>query len=402
MQRTTGVRGTGYGIRTCCDANGKRTNPGYVVGADNRLLSDGTYTYWYGAEGNRTARFIDANHDGVLDAGDTGVTEYMWDARGRLVRVTDYATCGGSPTQIVDYLYDAENRWIGEAVDSNGDGTVDHQIRFAYDGNQIVLEFEKDGAGDLTAANLSHRYLWDPSVVDHVLADEQLLPLPPQEGQGACFDLSTPGNIVWPLADRLGTVRDLAVYNAQTGVTSVVNHRVYDSFGNLKSQTNAAVDCLFAFTGRAFDKSAGLQYNTNRWYDPGTGRWMSKDPIGFNGRDSNLYRYCGNGPINAVDPTGEGWWPWQWKIWPWNWSRETRDDAADGVVTTIGTQAPAGMSELAGGAAAVGEMFQADNFENVCKRNMQFNEFGDPKEYAKWKERYEKVKKWREDAKKGR
>ncbi len=66
----------------------------------------------------------------------------------------------------------------------------------------------------------------------------------------------TPGTAVWPLPDNLGTVRDLAVYNAQTGQTAVVNHRVYDAYSNLKSETNpqtgqaAAVACLFAFTGQ--------------------------------------------------------------------------------------------------------------------------------------------------------
>ena len=92
-----------------------------MTGADNRLLSDGTYWYAYDAEGNRTARFIDANHDGVLDAGDTDITEYTWDARNRLVEVRDYATFaalgGNSPDQVVDYLYDVENRWIGENID---------------------------------------------------------------------------------------------------------------------------------------------------------------------------------------------------------------------------------------------------------------------------------------------
>ena len=295
------------------DANGNRTNPGYVVGADNRLLSDGTYTYWYGAEGNRTARFIDANGDGVLDAGDTEVTEYMWDARDRLAQVTDYAIYGGSPTQIVNYLYDAENRWIGEAIDSNGDGTIDRQIRFAYDGNQIVLEFDRssplplgEGQGEgspLTACDLSHRYLWDPSVVDHVLADEQFSPLQPGEGQGEGFDLSTPGAIVWPLADNLGTVRDLAVHDAQTGATAVLSHRIYDSFGNLRSKSGA-LDCLFGFTGRALDAATGLQNNLHRWYDAHAGLWMSEDPTGFAAGDTNLHRYVGNGPTCATDPTG--------------------------------------------------------------------------------------------------
>ncbi len=154
-------------------------------------------------KGNRTAKFIDANDDGVLDAGDTDITEYTWDARGRLGSATNYATFGGVPTQIVDYLYDVENRWIGENIDSNGDGLIDHETRFAYDGNQIVLEFDKNGSGAVTGADLSHRYFWQPNAVDQLLADEQLSPLPPGEGQGEGGGLSQvssdeTGTVPWP------------------------------------------------------------------------------------------------------------------------------------------------------------------------------------------------------------
>jgi hypothetical protein len=39
-------------------------------------------------------------------------------------------------------------------------------------------------------------------------------------------------------------------------------------------------------------------------YDPTVGRFLEEDPIGFEAGDANLYRYCGNGPVNAVDPRG--------------------------------------------------------------------------------------------------
>ncbi len=43
-------------------------------------------------------------------------------------------------------------------------------------------------------------------------------------------------------------------------------------------------------------------------YDPGIGRWISEDPIGFKAGDSNLYRYVGNNPTNNTDPSGlSGW-----------------------------------------------------------------------------------------------
>jgi RHS repeat-associated protein len=263
------------------DANGNRTNGGYVTGADNRLLSDGTYWYAYDAEGNRTEKFIDANHDGVLDAGDTDVTEFTWDNRDRLTEVKTYATEGGDPTEVVDYLYDVENRWIGENIDSNG---TEHQIRFAYDGNQIVLQFDKDGSGQLDASSVSHRYTWLPGAVDQLMSDEQA------------------DKVVWTLGDNQGTIKDLAVMDS--GVTSIVNHRVFDSLGNLVSQTNSAVDCLFGYTGRPLDSATGLQNNLNRWYDSSTGGWISKDPTGLNAGDTNLYRYVGNSPTNGIDPKG--------------------------------------------------------------------------------------------------
>jgi uncharacterized protein RhaS with RHS repeats len=40
------------------------------------------------------------------------------------------------------------------------------------------------------------------------------------------------------------------------------------------------------------------------------GRWLTKDPIGFAGGDTNLYRYASNDPVNFVDMSGE----WAWLV----------------------------------------------------------------------------------------
>ena len=133
------------------------------------------------------------------------------------------------------------------------------------------------------------------------------------------------------MTDHEGSIRDLATYDSQNDITTVANHRIYDSYGNLTSETNSAVDCLFGYTGRLHDSATGLQNNLNRWYDSSTGRWLSRDPVGFNAGDSNLYRYCSNDPLDYTDPTGfcrktntntrkpggyrGGWWN------PFNWHR---------------------------------------------------------------------------------
>jgi RHS repeat-associated protein len=56
-------------------------------------------------------------------------------------------------------------------------------------------------------------------------------------------------------------------------------------------------------TGRDFDKETGLYYYRERYYDPMEGRFISKDPIGFQG-GINLYAYALNNVINNTDPDG--------------------------------------------------------------------------------------------------
>jgi len=116
--------------------------------------------------------------------------------------------------------------------------------------------------------------------------------------------------VQWTLTDHLNTVRDIAKYDSQTGVTTVVNHLVYDAFGRVTSETNPAVDSLFLFTARPFDQDTGLQNNLNRWYDASVGRWLSEDPVVFGG-GVNLYAYSGNSPATVPDPSGEA--PAEWE-----------------------------------------------------------------------------------------
>jgi RHS repeat-associated protein len=103
----------------------------------------------------------------------------------------------------------------------------------------------------------------------------------------------------WALADQLGSVRDVVDGNG-----AVVNHLVYDSFGNIESESNGAVDFRFGYTGREFDEESGQYYYRARYYDAGVGRFLSEDPISFSGGDANLYRYALNRPTTILDPSG--------------------------------------------------------------------------------------------------
>jgi RHS repeat-associated protein len=62
----------------------------------------------------------------------------------------------------------------------------------------------------------------------------------------------------------------------------------------------------FGFAGGLYDPHTGLTRFGARDYDAFTGRWTAKDPIGFNGRSTNLYSYAQDDPVNYIDPDGYG------------------------------------------------------------------------------------------------
>jgi YD repeat-containing protein len=97
----------------------------YTIGELNRIDSDGTYSYEYDLEGNRTKRT-------KLVGG--AYEEYEWDIPQRLTSVTSY-TSVGTTTQKVQYEYDGLNRRFRRKVDTNGDGSFEVNQRLLYDTN---------------------------------------------------------------------------------------------------------------------------------------------------------------------------------------------------------------------------------------------------------------------------
>ena len=73
----------------------------------------------------------------------------------------------------------------------------------------------------------------------------------------------------------------------------------------------------YLFTGRKFDTTTQTYFNRWRQYNPKAGRFLSSDPIGFNG-GNNLFAYANLNPLRWLDPWGfEPWSTGQYK-WTWN------------------------------------------------------------------------------------
>jgi RHS repeat-associated protein len=98
-------------------------------------------------------------------------------------------------------------------------------------------------------------------------------------------------------ADGLGSVTSLS-----NGSGSIAQTYTFDSFGN-QTGSSGSLTNPFRYTARESDTETGLYYYRARYYDPGTGRFLSEDPIGFNA-GSDFYTYVGNSSTNFLDPKG--------------------------------------------------------------------------------------------------
>jgi RHS repeat-associated protein len=70
------------------------------------------------------------------------------------------------------------------------------------------------------------------------------------------------------------------VIDAASG--AIVQRMGHDEWGNVTEDTNPGFQ-PFGFAGGLNDIDTGLVRFGARDYDPATGRWMAKDPIGFEG-----------------------------------------------------------------------------------------------------------------------
>ena len=108
--------------------------------------------------------------------------------------------------------------------------------------------------------------------------------------------IKSDGTVRYYQQDALGSVIGLTTESGQ-----LTTSYSYDPYGNVTISGEAS-DNPFQYTGREND-GTGLYYYRARYYSPELQRFISEDPIGFNG-GINFYRYVGNGPTRYIDPLG--------------------------------------------------------------------------------------------------
>ena len=266
----------------------------------------GTTTYGYNAAGELTSVALPGGrlityaydtHGNRITVTDTGVTTsyttngvsqytavggwtYTYDLDGNLTRKD------GPNGELFTYTYDAENRMTGS---TGPDGT-------------FVYEYDAFGNRVATLHNgVRTDYLLDLFGTVDLLAE---------------YDAA--GNVAATYTQGLGLVSrsaggatafyDFDMLGSTTGLTdgtgAYVNQYGYLPFGEstLKSET---VDNPFQYIGEhgVTADGNGLFYMRERFYDPATGRFVERDPVGLTG-GSNQYSYTNNHPTTAIDPQG--------------------------------------------------------------------------------------------------
>ncbi|HVA50299.1 MAG TPA: DUF4214 domain-containing protein [Pirellulales bacterium] len=242
------------GDRTQVTTNGTATN--YKSNAANEITQVGSATYFYDKNGNlhtvsdssgtTTYNYNDLNQLVSIAAPDGTVTNFQYSPLGFMMG-SSTTPAGGSASQ-TNYL-----------VDPTGLGNVVG----AYTGSGSVIADYTYGLGLVSQTGLSGTGYYD-------------------------FDLT--GNTV-----------------GITGASgSYVNQYSYRPFGETTTVGTPQLPNAFTFAGQ----SGVMQIGDNlfdmraRDYTPATGQFLSNDPTGLAGGDTNLRRYVANDPVDGNDPSG--------------------------------------------------------------------------------------------------
>jgi RHS repeat-associated protein len=229
--------------------------------------------YAYDADGNLTS---------------DGRWSYTWDAENRLVQMEAAAGVPAEARTRLEFAYDYLGRRVQKKVyawDAAASGYQLQSVRkFVSDGWDVVAELDGNNAP-------VRSYVWGQDVTGTLQG---------AGGVGGLLLLTDAGGTFQAGYDGSGNLTTLV----DAGTGAVAASYEYDPFGVTVKAVGAYAEANpFRFSTKYADAETGLLYYGHRYYQPQTGRWLSRDPLGEAG-GTNLYGFVGNDPLTRVDPTG--------------------------------------------------------------------------------------------------
>jgi RHS repeat-associated protein len=296
------------------------------------------YLYQLGPTGNRTnateltGRSLNWSYDGIYrltneavsqdPAGKNGAVGYGLDPEGN--RLSANSTLSGISSGT--FSFNADDLLSIETYDSNGNTLTAGGKVFTYDsesrlksmnGDAVTLLYDGDGNRVAkTASGVTTRYLVDDlNPTGYAQVVEEVVTGAVQREYTYGLQRISQNQIVnntWTPSfygyDGGGNVRQLT--NPSGVITDTYD---YDAFGNKVNFTGTTPN-NYLYRGEQYDSDLGLYYLRARYYNPLTGRFMSRDPKEFGPLESkhkpanpnrfHKYLYVGGNPVMYADPTG--------------------------------------------------------------------------------------------------
>ncbi|MGO9316973.1 MAG: RHS repeat-associated core domain-containing protein [Terracidiphilus sp.] len=332
-QTTTYTYDPASNVATVTAPNGLQTTLNYD--SLNRITSLSTpissYTYTLGATGNKigavegNGRTLTWNYDGIYrltnetitsdSSNNNGSAAYGLDPVGNRLSLNSSLPGINSGS----FTFNPDDQISSETYDLDGDVLSTGGNTYTYDSqnhmtsaNNGAVRMIYDGDGYRVAKivnGVTTQYLVDdlnptglPQVVEEVV-------------NGAVTRQYTYGlqrisesqilNSAWTTSfygyDGAGSVRQLI---NSAGV--VTDEYEYDAYGNSFTKSGTTPN-NYLYRGEQYDSDLGLYYLRAIYYNPSTGRFLSRDPLDGNANDPatlHKYLYVGGDPVNWIDPSG--------------------------------------------------------------------------------------------------
>ncbi|RQZ57489.1 RHS repeat-associated core domain-containing protein, partial [Burkholderia sp. Bp9004] len=238
---------------------------------DERLKVD----YTYDALGRRLSKHSQAHYEERSEAGP------HWN-RAERVKRNRALQCG-----FTLYGWDGDTlAWESKIADEDGFGA--RTTHYVYEPGSFVpvAQAVREEAIEL---------LDQPEYGDYYRQDEDPLWLPPPPAPAI-------DSLAWYQCDHLGTPQELTDEHSEIAWSAEYRAWGVAQEAIRKASGKAPIVNPIRFQGQYNDHESGLHYNRHRYYDPSSGRFVSKDPIGLAG-GINVYQYAPN-PIEWSDPLG--------------------------------------------------------------------------------------------------
>jgi RHS repeat-associated protein len=185
-----------------------------------------------------------------------------------LVEVRD-----SSDNLIAQYAYNGLNQRIKKTV-----------------GSTITKSFFNENWQEIESVtnNRVTSYVWGLRYIDDLILREK--------GEERLYSLADPNWNVVAICDSVGDIQERYTYDA------FGKRNVFDV--NFTVKTETGFNWNRAFTGQVLDIETDLMLYRNRYYSIQLGRFVTRDPIGYNAEDMNVYRHIFNASPNLVDSLG--------------------------------------------------------------------------------------------------